>query len=67
MGIRDRIEKLEQHTEASKPECKTWVVVEGEPMPDGIADGDTVIKVVSKEAKRLTEEILSGKGTESRI
>jgi hypothetical protein len=63
MGIKDRIEKLEQHTGADKPECKTWVVVEGEPVPDGIADGDAVIKVTSERARDLVLRVMAGEGT----
>lgn len=59
-NLENRIEKLEKQTGASEPEHKTWVVVEGEPMPDGIADTDTIIRVRNKKGKQLTERIIAG-------
>ncbi len=63
MSIEKRIEKLERHSGAGKPESKTWVLVDGEPEPAGIAEIDTVIRVVSREARELTLQILAGEGT----
>lgn len=61
--IEKRINDLEKHTGAGKPDHKTWVVIEGEPLPDGVAEGDSVIRVKDAEAKELTERVLAGEGT----
>ncbi|MBA7666986.1 hypothetical protein ES703_75071 [subsurface metagenome] len=62
--IEKRINDLEKHTAAGKPDHKTWVVVEGEPLPDGADDGDSVIRVKDEKAKRLTERVLAGERSE---
>lgn len=59
----EKIEKLEKHSGAGKPERKTWVLVDREPEPAGIAEIDTVIRVGSREARELTLRILAGEGT----
>lgn len=63
-GLEGRISRLEKNTGASKPEHKTWVVVERELVPDGIADTDTVIRVRNENAKQLTERIIASEGIE---
>ena len=63
MSLENRVEKLEKHTGTGEPEHKTWVVVEGEPMPDGVAATDTVIRVTNENAKQLTERLIAGEGT----
>ena len=64
-NLESRVERLEQHTGIGKPEHKTWAVIKGEPVPDGVVDTDTVIWVNSEKAKQLTEEIIAGKGPNS--
>ena len=64
ISIEKRIVKLEKHTGAGKPERKTWVLVDGEPEPAGIAETDFVIRVVSGEARELTLRLLAGERTE---
>ena len=61
--LENRISKLEQQTGADDPEQETWVVVEGEPVPDGVADTDTVIRVPDENAKQLTERVIAGERT----
>jgi hypothetical protein len=61
--IESRVKKLEQQTGADKPESKTWVVVKGEPRPDGIADGDTVIRVLNAETKENVLRVMAGERT----
>jgi hypothetical protein len=62
--LKDRIERLERMAgTADKLEPKIWVVVEGEPLPEGIGPQDTILRVVTDKAKALTERIIAGEGT----
>ncbi len=54
-----RLERLEGHRRAGKPP-KTWVLVNGEPEPEGVAEGDTVVWVASEEARTLTLRLVDG-------
>lgn len=57
MSLEKRVKNLEQKTGAGKPESKTWVIVDGEPEPVGIAEKDLVIRVVDQHTKDLIAQV----------
>ena len=63
MNIERRLEKLEKQTGANKPESKTWVLVKGDPEPEGIEETDLIIRVSSEKVKELTLRIMEGENT----
>jgi hypothetical protein len=62
-SIERRIEKLEKAPEV-KPKRKTWVLLPGQPIPDGVGDTDIIIRVGNENAKQLVERVIAGEGTE---
>ena len=65
--LENRIKKLEKRVDAlenKELKRKTWVLVKGEPVPEGIGENDQVIEVENERTKELTEQILRGEGTE---
>lgn len=62
MDIKTRLNKLES---AKPPErqSKTWIIVSGEPEPEGIGPEDTLIICPDEETRKLTQRITAGEGT----
>jgi hypothetical protein len=56
-----RLKRLEGYRAGKPP--RTWVLVNGEPEPEGVAEGDTVVWVASESARTLTQRLVDGEGT----
>jgi len=62
MDIKSRLTRLENVTPPER-ECKTWIIVSGEPEPEGIEPDDRVIIVLDEETRQLTLRLMAGERT----
>ena len=59
MDVRSRLNRLER---AKPHECepKTWIIVRGEPDPEGIEPDDRLLIVPDERTRQLTQRIIAG-------
>ena len=62
MDIASRLNRLESAKPAER-ECKTWIIVSGEPEPEGIEPDDRVLIVLDEETRQLTLRLMAGERT----